>query len=192
MIDIVPCVGQDDDSSNNCFVIDAGARIYLDSGTSCPDAANRSKAELKKAMDSGAFNSLERRILNVTYVEESDLELTSNDKTVQSSEGSDDSEILPAWSWALIAVGGFFVILMCCYLCLIKRNPKPDHDDEMRTPLGHGDDGDIDYEPPHSEHENPYYDSETRQSEDSDPPGRTTDDDSMLPPMEETSGEDSD
>jgi hypothetical protein len=186
----VPCVGDLEDTQNNCFVVDAGARLYFDAGT-CADATNRSKEEIKKAMEDDAFDDLDRRIIGISYVEESDLELTSTDKTVQSSGGGDDSETLPVYAWCLIGVGAALVLVLCGYLCCYARRPR---DDEMSQPLGaraRDSDDDIDYDPPSSDHENPYYDSEARQSVTSESVDRT-EDDSMLPPMEETSGEDTD
>jgi hypothetical protein len=60
----------------------------------------------------------------------------------------------------------------------------------MRAPLDQGESqsGYVDYDPP-SDHENPYYDSQERKSLSI---TQALDDDSMLPPMEETSGEDTD
>lgn len=181
---VVPCVGVEEDSENNCFVVDAGARLYFDAGE-CADAADVSKSAIKKAMDSGIFNSIDRRILNVTYVDEEDLELSATDKTVQSSGGSgDSSEVLPGWAWGIIGAGAFIFVALCAYVCC-KRHPK--HEDEMSAPLS---EGDVDYEPPASDHENPYYDnSHDPQSVESGSVART---DEMLPPMEETSGEDTD
>lgn len=183
----VPCVGDLEDPQNNCFVVDAGARLYFDAGA-CADAINRSKAEIKKVMDRGAFDDLDRRIIGISYVEESDLELTSTDKTVQSTGGG-DSETLPVYAWCLIGVGAFLVLALCGYLCCFARRKRQDEMSLLGARARDSDD-DIDYDPPASDHENPYYDSEARQSVTSESVDRT--DDSMLPPMEETSGEDTD
>lgn len=188
---VVPCVGVAEDESKNCFVMDGGARLYFDAAA-CSDAIDRAKVEIKKAMDSGAFNSLDRRILNLAYVEESDLQLTSTDKTVQSGEDSGgNSTSLPGWAWGIIGAGSFVFLSIILYVCCKARRPKEDGD-EMRAPLGQAGESDsdyVDYDPPASDHENPYYDSQERQSTTS---SQAMTDDSMLPPMEETSGEDTD
>lgn len=184
----VPCVGEVDDSTRNCFVIDGGARLYLDADV-CADAVTRSRTELTKAMNSGALNNLDRRILNVTYVEEEDLKLSASDKTVQSGGNSGGSaSTFPSWAYGIIGAGVFFFISICLWVCCKRR--KNDHDDEMRAPLDQGESqsGYVDYDPP-SDHENPYYDSQERKSLSI---TQALDDDSMLPPMEETSGEDTD
>jgi len=178
----VECVGERVDSTDNCFVVDGGARLYFEADA-CADAVNRSKAELKKAMDSGVFNSLERRIVKVTYVEESDLELSVNDKTAQ-GEGSSGNDALPSWAWGIIGAGGFIFLLLCAFVCSRRRSKE---EDEMSTPL---DRGNVDYQPPPSDHENPYFDNDPRRSVESQLLTRT--DDSAIPQMEETSGEDTD
>jgi len=178
----VECVGERVDSTDNCFVVDGGARLYFEADA-CADAVNRSKAELKKAMDSGVFNSLERRIVKVTYVEESDLELSVNDKTAQ-GEGSSGNDALPSWAWGIIGAGGFIFLLLCAFVCSRRRSKE---EDEMSTPL---DRGNVDYQPPPSDHENPYFDNDPQRSVESQLLTRT--DDSAIPQMEETSGEDTD
>lgn len=185
---IVPCVGEVDDSTRNCFVIDGGARLYLDAEV-CSDVVDRSRAELKKAMNSGALNDLDRRILKVTYVEEEDLQLSASDKTVQSGGDSGGSaSSFPAWAYGIIGAGVFIIFSILLWVCC-KRRPKDD-DDEMRAPLdqGEGESGYVDYDPP-SDQENPYFDSQERQSVSS---SQAMADDPMLPAMEETSGEDTD
>ncbi len=140
-------------------------------------------------MNSGALNDLDRRILNVTYVEEDDLQLSANDKTVQSGGDSGGGSSFPAWAYGVIAAGAFIIFALILWLCC-KRRPHDDEDDEMRSPLDQGEGGSsyVDYDPP-SDQENPYFDSQERQSVSS---SQAMTDDSMLPPMEETSGEDTD
>lgn len=64
----VDCVGTRSDPLNNCFAVDGGARIYFESEAICSDASNRSKMEVKTAMDSGAFNQLDDRILKPNII----------------------------------------------------------------------------------------------------------------------------
>jgi hypothetical protein len=111
--------------------------------------------EIKAAMERGAFNTLEGRIVGLTYLENVTID---EDPDTTSDSTSSSSETLPAWAWGIIGAGAFMVLAMCGYLCTHRR---PEHkgmgSDEM-TPLGdHG----VDYAPPPppaSDHDSPYYD----------------------------------
>ena len=99
-------------------MVDAGASLYFDLQDDCLDAINATKAEIKNAIDSGSFNELDDRIVNVKYVDESDLDFSSVD-TVQSGDTSTDSggQALPVYAWALIALAGVLSVLavgVCC------------------------------------------------------------------------------
>ena len=108
----VACIGTRDDPSNNCYVVDAGAGLFLESETACPDAVERTKAEIKKALDSGSIDKLEDRIVSVQYVEESDLNFSSTNAAQGNSDSSNESgPLFPVYAWVLIGVGGVLSIL---------------------------------------------------------------------------------
>jgi len=125
----VSCVGSRADTSNNCFVVDAGASLYFDSESTCSDIIEESKADIKSAMNSGSFNELESRIINVTYLEESDLGISP-----ASSSTSDDGPLFPLYAWALIGLGG--VLLLMIAVLVLKRRQSATQDVEViATPV---------------------------------------------------------
>jgi hypothetical protein len=85
-------------------VVAAGANLYFESDSDCPGAISRSKAEIESAMESGEFSDLEERIVNITYLEASDLDFSSPN-TIESSSAGDDKQTVPGFAWALIALG---------------------------------------------------------------------------------------
>lgn len=97
----MPCVGPVD-PTNSCFVVDSEATLYFESDTDCPGAISKSRAEIKSEMESGEFNNLDARIVNITYLDVSDLDFSSLSTT--------GNIVLPVYAWALIGLAGVGLI----------------------------------------------------------------------------------
>lgn len=89
----------------------AGASLHFDADSTCLDAANQTKAEIKTAMENGSFNDLESRIVNVAYVEESDLDFSSIDPIGGNTSTNRSESRLPGYAWALIGLAATAVLL---------------------------------------------------------------------------------
>lgn len=100
---------------------DAGARIFFESEFDCLDIEQVTRANVKNAMDRGAFNQLDDRIVNVTYVEKSDLGLSEIEDVVAGSDTSSsaDESSFPLYAWVLIALGAILFVLS---LGLVYKN----------------------------------------------------------------------
>lgn len=134
--------------------MDAGARLYFDLQDDCLDAINATKAEIKNAIDSGSFNELDDRIVDIKYVDESDLDFSSAD-TVQSDDTSSDSgQVLPVYAWALIALAGVFSVLA---LGMFVKRRRSSQDDSESAPFPVPVDG-VDIDCPPSISNNSWYD----------------------------------
>jgi hypothetical protein len=138
------------------------------------------KSEIKEAMDSGAFDRLERRIVDVKYLEASDLDLNDPSHNIDGGTSGDES-LVPVYAWVLIALGSLLSSLVLLRVILRQRSTT---DDEVPFSIG---EVDGDYE--QSISDKAFYDVAAL-SQATEP---TNDDDkALLPKMEDNSGEDKD
>ncbi len=116
--------------------MNAGASLYFDSQDDCLDAVDFTKMEIKNAIDSGSFNKLDDRIINVKYVDEPDLDFSSVD-TVQSGDSSTESvrEGLPVYAWALIALAGVASVLAVGVIVKRRRHSRDDSESADAFPV---------------------------------------------------------
>lgn len=100
--------------SNDCFVVDAGVIVFIESEFDCLDIEQVARAELKTAMDTDdAFDRLDEVIVNVKYVEKSDLELTEV-KDVAKGNGAvndDGVDSVPIYAWVLVGFGSILFVM---------------------------------------------------------------------------------
>jgi hypothetical protein len=84
-------------------------------------------------MDSGAFNSLDERIVNVTYLEDP-FGQDPNTPSVDRDTSPDDNEI-PSWAWgvAIGAAGGLVLFGLFGFLSMRRR--RMDKDSDKMIPL---------------------------------------------------------
>lgn len=117
-------MGTKTDPSNDCFVVDAGVSIFIESEFDCLDIAQVARAELKTAMDAGAFDRLDEAIVNIKYVEKSDLELSEVKDVAKGNDGADKDDgpdSTPSYGWVLVGLGSILFVLT---VCLIHKNVR--------------------------------------------------------------------
>lgn len=175
----VPCFGTREVPANNCYVIVGGSSLYISEGVDSKAILDRSKGDIKTAMESGAFNTLDERIVNVTYVEDP-LEQDPNTPSVDPSTSPDDDEIS---SWAKgVAIGaalGFLLLGLFGFVSMRRR----------RMDKGNGEMAALDENVVHAS-----TDSTEQLPQDYSPPTGEDDDSTEPPPQDNTlpSGESND
>lgn len=94
--------------------MDAGISVFIVSEFDCLDIEQVARAELKTAMDTDAFGRLDEAIVNVKYVEESDLEFSEVKDVAKGSDGADKdngADSIPIYAWVLVGLGIILFVL---------------------------------------------------------------------------------
>ncbi len=103
--------------------MDAGVIVFIKSEFDCLDIEQVTRAELKTAMDTDdAFGRLDEAIVNVKYVEKSELELSEVKDVANGNDGADKDDgvdSIPIYAWVLVGLGS---ILFVMTLGLIYKN----------------------------------------------------------------------
>lgn len=163
-------------------MVDAGVSLHFQTESDCPDATNLTKAEIKDAIDSGSFNELEDRIVNIRYVEESDLDFSSSANSIDTGyTTSGNDQVLPGYAWALIALAGVFSILSVGLM--VKRQHDRSRDAELTAFPSHADGIDIDCPPSISE--NTWHDQD-ESNEESSEKVLSTENEAILPLIDDS------
>jgi hypothetical protein len=135
-------------------VINGGSRIHTAEGVDFQAIRDRVKSGIKAAMERGALNKLEGRIVNISYLENVTIDEEPDIQSGNPSSADSESETLPAWAWGIIGAGSCMFLVMLGFLCARRR--REDKGSDEMTPLGSQG---VDYiPPPSSDHDNPYYD----------------------------------
>ena len=112
-------MGSREDPSNNCFVIDAGVRVYFDPAGDCSKANNKTMAAIKEVIGSGSLTSLDPRIVDVAYLDASDVNF-DEEITNKQSRGSEGK--LSGYALILLAIA--VLTLIVTLIILIGRRKK--------------------------------------------------------------------
>lgn len=117
----VPCLpGSRQDESNICYAVDGGVRMFFDG--ECENADSVAMATIRKVVDDGDYSRTDPRIINVIYLDISDIDL-DQDLVRTESAGSSSWTKVPGWAIIILTVVSLgLVVSLLMYLG--KKKPQ--------------------------------------------------------------------
>lgn len=101
------------ETSNTCYAVDGGLRMYF-YGECTAEADEETMTAIRDVINNGDYDRLDPRIVNVIYLDISDIRLDDANTRVRSG-GSSETTKLPGYAIVLLTiatlciVGGFFL-----------------------------------------------------------------------------------
>jgi len=96
------------EASNTCFAVDGGLRIYFD-GECNDEGISETMADIRDVINSGDFDRLDPRIVNVIYLDISDINLNEEIRTKGTPEQSNTR--VPGYAIILLTVVSLGLVL---------------------------------------------------------------------------------
>lgn len=123
------------DPSNTCFAVDGGLTMYFDGV--CTDVDKETMDAIRQLINSGDFDRLDPRIVNVIHLDISDINL--DDATTLQSRGSETTN-LPGYAIVLLTIAALGLLVGFLLFVVGRRKPQ-DNDgfDNFPDDEGEGD-----------------------------------------------------
>ncbi len=109
------------ETSNTCYAVDGGLRMFFD-GECTPDTDDDIMTAIRDVINSGDYDRLDPRIVNVIYLDISDINL-DDVNTRAGSAGSSETTKLPGYAIVLLTIAALCIVVGSL-LFLSRRKPQ--------------------------------------------------------------------
>lgn len=125
------------ETSNRCYAVDGGFRMFFD-GECTRDTDEETMTTIRDVINSGDHHRLDPRIINVMYLDISDISLDDANTSRIESVGSSETTKLPGYVIVLLTIAALSIVVGLL-LFVGRRRPRETNGFDVIHDEGEGD-----------------------------------------------------